>query len=124
MSRISGDKQAVFATLEPRRKLDLVNFHQDFWDISEFTQQDGRKKRTTKRLSVTNLRVLSGIHLTLVALLQKMCLKECEVSEVLADCHTRFAVVFSLPSCCVSSLLFRSQNDIYFSDEREFPVLW
>ena len=71
-------------------------------------------------MSVTNLRVLSGIHLTLVALLQKMCLKECEVSEVLADCHTRFAVVLSLPSCCVSSLLFRSQNDIYFSDEREF----
>ena len=56
MSRISGDKQAVFATLEPRRKLDLVNFHQDFWDISEFTQQDGRKKRTTKRLTnVTEL---------------------------------------------------------------------
>ena len=43
-----------------------------------------------------------------------------KVSEVLADCHTRFAVVLSLPSCCVSSLLFRSQNDIYFSDEREF----
>ena len=35
----------------------------------------------------------------------------------MADCHTRFAVVLSLPSCCVSSLLFRSQNDIYFSDE-------
>ena len=56
MCRISGDKQAVFATLEPRRKLDLVTFHQDFRDISEFTQQDGRKKRTTKRLTnVTEL---------------------------------------------------------------------
>ena len=53
--RISGDKQGVFATLEPRRQLDLVNFHQDVWVISEFTQQNGRKKRTAKRLSVTNM---------------------------------------------------------------------
>ena len=55
MCRISGDKQAILATLELRRKLELVNFHQDFWDISEFRQKDGRKKRTAKRLSVTNV---------------------------------------------------------------------
>ena len=55
MCRISGDKQGVLATLETRRQLDLVNFHQDVWNISEFRQQDGRKKRTAKRLSVTNV---------------------------------------------------------------------
>lgn len=46
MCRISGDKQGVFAILETRRQLDLVNFHQDVSVISEFTQQAGRKKRT------------------------------------------------------------------------------
>ena len=46
MCRISGDKQGVFAILETRRQLDLVNFHQDVSVISEFTQQDGGKKRT------------------------------------------------------------------------------
>ena len=55
MCRISGDKQGVFATLEPRRKLDSVNFRQDGWVSSEFTQLDGRKKRTAKRVSVTNV---------------------------------------------------------------------
>ena len=89
MSRISGDKQAVFATLEPRRKLDLVNFHQDFWDISEFTQQDGRKKRTTKRLTnVTELLLACFVGNSLnidvffvfvffLLFYKKICLKEC-----------------------------------------------
>ena len=60
------------------------------------------------------LRVLSGIHLTLLflALLQKDLFKgmwslaEGFFKENYCHaCHTRFAVVFPLPSCCVSSLL-------------------
>ena len=60
------------------------------------------------------LRVLSGIHLTLMffALLQKDLFKGMwSLAEGFFKqnychaCHTMFAVVFPLPSCCVSSLL-------------------
>ena len=87
----------------------------------------------TKRLSVTNVtgyysRVLSGIHLTLmfVALLQKDLFKE---MWSLADgffkqnychaCHTRFAVVFPLPFCCVS-LLFWARKRIRKLKQQRF----
>ena len=58
------------------------------------------------------LRVLSGIHLTLMflALLQKDWFKGMwSLAEAKQNychaCHTRFAVVFLLPSFCVSSLI-------------------
>ena len=54
--------------------------------ISEFTQQDSRKKRTANRLSVTNvtgllLACFAGNSLNMVFLpcYKKICLKECEV---------------------------------------------
>ena len=90
--------------------------------ISEFTQQDRRKKRTTKRLSVTNVTGLliacfvgkSLLTLMFFALLQKDLFKGMwSLAEGFFKqnfchaCHTRFAVVFPLLSCCVS-LLFLS----------------
>ena len=57
-----------------------------FFFISEFTQQDSRKKRTANRLSVTNvtgllLACFAGNSLNMVFLpcYKKICLKECEV---------------------------------------------
>ena len=55
--------------------------------ISEFTQQDRRKKRTTKRLSVTNVTGLliacfvgNSLNIDVFLLFyKKICLKECEV---------------------------------------------
>ena len=69
-----------------------------------------------KHLKGNQSRVLSGIHLTLMffALLQKDLFKGMwSLAEGFFKqnfchaCHTRFAVVFPLPSCCVS-LLFLS----------------
>ena len=54
------------------------------------------------------LRVLSGIHLTLLFLLfyKKICLVEGFFQTQLSShLHTRFSVVFPLTFCCVSSLL-------------------
>ena len=79
---------------------------------------EGRKKRTAKRLSLTNVTELllacfAGIHLTLMlfALLQKDLFKGMwSLAEgffkrnYCHSCHTRCAVVFPLPSCCISSL--------------------
>ena len=62
------------------------------------------------------LRVLSGIHLTLLflALLQKDLfngmwgLAEGFFNENYCHaCHTRFSAVFPLPSCCISSLMLK-----------------
>ena len=47
--------------------------------ISEFTQQDGRKKRTAKHLCVTNVTGLLRLSLTFSGPLQKNCLKESAV---------------------------------------------
>ena len=47
--------------------------------ISEFTQQDGRKKRTAKHLGVTNVTGLLSLTPTFSGPLQKNCLKESEV---------------------------------------------
>ena len=95
-------------------------------DLSEFTQQDGRKKRTTKRLCVTNVTglllacfvVIFTKHFMFSGLLQKDQLKESEVwRKVISKqnyCHaclTRFAVFLPLPSCCVSSLLRYEDGD-------------
>ena len=81
---------------------------------SEFTQQDGRKKRTTKRLSVTNVTgllfsrfvvILNYINVfwsfTKVMLYKIIC----------HACYTRFAVLFPLPSCCVRLFFFQ---DLFF----------
>ena len=95
-------------------------------DLSEFAQQDGRKKRTTKRLCVTNVTglllacfvVIFTKHFMFSGLLQKDHLKESEVwRKVISKqnyCHaclTRFAVFLTLPSCCVSSLLRYEDGD-------------
>ena len=73
-------------------------------DISEFMQQDGRKKRTAKCMCVTNLtsyclRVLLWFTLMFSGLLQKDLFKG---GWSLAK---NFAIFFPLPPCCVSSLL-------------------
>ena len=47
--------------------------------ISEFTQQDGRKKRTAKHLCVTNVTGLLRLTSTFSGTLQENCLKESEV---------------------------------------------
>ena len=82
---------------------------------------DGRKKRTAKQLCVTNVtRLLLACfvaiftkHQCLLVLYIKNCLKcprKVKFGENLFQqnychaCHTRFAVFFPLPSCCVSSL--------------------
>ena len=84
--------------------------------ISEFSQQNGRKKRTAKGLSVTNvtgpLPVFSGIHLTLMFFFfyKKICLKECEVwgkvfsNTIIVTLATQ-GLLSTFPSCYVSSLL-------------------
>ena len=86
---------------------------------SEFTQQDGRKKRTANAWGWQTwqgyyLCVLSGIHLTLFffSYLQKDLFKGMwSLAEGFFKqncchaCHTRFAVVFPFSSCCVSSLM-------------------
>ena len=116
MCRISGDRQGVFATLEPRRQLDLVNFHQNVWVISEFTQQNGRKKRTAKRLSVTNMTGLllscfvgNSLNIDVFLLFyKKICLKECEVwQKVFSN-----KIIFTLNTQCLPSS-FLSKFTIY-----------
>ena len=98
-----------------------VIFHrEDFNNISEFTQRDDRKKRTAKRLCVTNvtglydLRILwwSSLKSMFSGLLQKDLFKGgWSLSEMFFKqnychaCHTRFVIFFPLPSCRISSLL-------------------
>ena len=90
---------------------------------SEFTQQDGRRKKMAKWLCVTNvtglllaLQVCRVIFLTLMffALLQNdLFLGMQSLVEGFFKqnhchaCHTRFAVVSPLSSCCISSLILR-----------------
>ena len=76
---------------------------------SEFTQQDGRKKRTTKHLSVTNV---TGLLLSrFVVILNYINVfwfftKVMLYKIICHACYTRFAVLFPLPSCCVRLLFF------------------
>ena len=86
---------------------------------SEFTQQDGRKKRTAKCLCDKRDKAISyvfcrDLHLTSMfsGLLQKdlfkgkwILAKSYFKQNYCHACHTRFAVFFPLPSCCVSSLV-------------------
>ena len=76
------------------------------------------------------LRVLSGIHLTLLflALLQKDLFKGMwSLAEGFFNenychaCHTRFSAVFPLPSCCVSSLFFQIWRLMVKIEHREAP---
>ena len=76
------------------------------------------------------LRVLSGIHLTLLflALLQKDLFKGMwSLAEGFFNenychaCHTRFSAVFPLPSCCVSSLFFQFWRLMVKIEHREAP---
>ena len=98
--------------------LDSPKIWLSYWlaNNSEFTQQDGRKKTTAKRLCVTNVTGLflawSSLKLMFSGLLQKELFKGgCRSAEMFFQqnychaCHTRFAVFFPLPSCCVSSLI-------------------
>ena len=85
----------------------------------EFMRQDGRKKRTAKRLCVTNLTwlllghfVIFTSHLCFLDFDEKICLKEGEVWQKVFikqnychACHSRFAVFFPLLSYYVSSLM-------------------
>ena len=90
---------------------------------SEFTQQDGRKKRTAKQLCDKRDRAITcgfcrDLHLTprFSRPLQKdlfkgkwSLAKSCFKQNCCHGCHTRFAVLFPLPSCCVSSLIEETQ---------------
>ena len=89
-------------------------------DNSEFTQHDGRKRRTAKCVCVTNV---TGLLLVCVVVIftkfqcflvffKKICLKEDGWSLrqpffKQKYCHARFAVFLALPSCCVSSLILK-----------------
>ena len=87
---------------------------------SEFTQQDGRKKRTTKRLSVTNV---TGLLLSRFVVIFNYINVVWSFTKVMLykiichACYTRFAVLFPLPSCCVR-LFFKSKHkkfqDLFF----------
>ena len=100
--------------------------------ISEFTQRDGRKKRTAKHLCVTKvtgllpethkgfcyyLAVLSSHNINVSWSFTKDLFKGiCSLAKSFFKqnychaCHTRVAVFFPLPSCCVTSLLCESWN--------------
>ena len=100
---------------------------------SEFTQQDGRKKRRAKCLCDKYDRAISYVfccnpHLTLIfsGLLQKDLFKgRSSLAEIFFKqnychaCHTRVAVFFPVLSCYVSSLvtenlLFKVANKFIF----------
>ena len=89
-------------------------------DNSEFTQHDGRKRRTAKCVCVTNV---TGLLLVCVVVIftkfqcfgvffNKICVKEdgWSLRQPFFKqnyCHARFAVFLALPSCCVSSLILK-----------------
>ena len=95
----------------------FANLSTMLMDISEFMQQDGRKKRTAKFMCVTDLtsycsRVLLWFTLMFSGLLQKdlfkggwSLAKNFFKPNYCHACHTRFSIFFPLPPCCVSSLL-------------------
>ena len=117
-----------------KHKTTTFFFFPELWhsplDNSEFTQQDGRKKKTAERLCVTNVTrlfltcfVCRDLHLTSMfsGLLQKdlfkgrwILAKSYFKQNYCHACHTRFAVFFPLPSCCVSSLLKFEAGRIHF----------
>ena len=82
-------------------------------DNSEFTQQDGRKRRTAKRVCVTNVTGLCVVviftkYQCFSVFYKKICLKEDEVwgnfffkQNYCHACQTRFAVFLARPPCCV-----------------------
>ena len=100
--------------------------------ISEFTQRDGRKKRTAKHLCVTKvtgllpethkgfcyyLGVLSSHNINVSWSFTKDLFKgRCSLAKSFFKqnychaCHTRVSVFFPLPSCGVTSLLCESWN--------------
>ena len=95
----------------------FANLSTMLMDISEFMQQNGRKKRTAKCMCVTDLtsyclRVLLWFTLMFSGLLQKdlfkggwSLVKNFFKPNYCHTCHTRFSIFFPLPPCCVSSLL-------------------
>ena len=103
-------------------------------DNSEFTQQDGRKRRTAKCVCVTNV---TGLLLVCVVVIftkyqcfsvfyKKIRLKEDEVwgnyffkQNYCHACQTRFAVFLALPPCCVSShtKMAVTVKNLTFTDE-------
>ena len=99
------------------------------YDTSEFTKQNGRKKRTAKRLCVTKV---TGLLLMCFAVIftQKDLFKEgCSSAENFFNqnychaCHTRFADSFPLPSSCVSSLLDKTGCEVdYAKHIRSFEI--
>ena len=81
-------------------------------DISEFTQQDGRKERTQcdkRDRSITYVFCQEFTwNWSFLLFYKKICLKECEVWRkvfLCHACHTRFAVVLPLPSCWITNLV-------------------
>ena len=104
-----------------------VNWCYKQWNRnSEFTQQDGRKKRTAERLCLTNVtRLLLACFVVIFAYINVFwsftkrsvywggwSLAKSFKQNYCHHCHTRFAVSFPLPSCCVSSLLTDTQPTI------------
>ena len=94
------------------------------------TQQDGRMKRTAKPDREITCVFYRNLHFTPTFSgplqkdlfqgkwsLSKSCLKQ----NYCHPCHTRFAVFFPLPSCCVSSL-FLDQNEAQRSNKIFFET--
>ena len=85
---------------------------------SELTQQDSTKKRSIKRLCVTNItgllptcKLRCSINITVFLIIHKRSFKRTvKLAEIVFKqnycpaCHIRFAVFLPLPSLCVSSL--------------------
>ena len=85
--------------------------------ISKFSQQSGRKKRTAKGLSVTNVTgpllacfFGNSLNVDVFFFYKKICLKECEVwgkvfsNTIIVTLATQ-GLLSTFPSCYVSSLL-------------------
>ena len=86
-----------------------------FWkqkqNISEFTQQDGTKKRTAKCLSVTKVKglllaclVRNSLNMNVFGSFTKRSVQR-NVKFGGKFSQTKFAIIFLLLSCCISSLL-------------------
>ena len=85
---------------------------------SEFTQQDGRRKRTARRLcdkrdrAINYLRVLSWFLQKYLFKGKWSLAKSYFKKNYCHACHTRLAVFFTLPSCCLSSLVMTGRRYI------------
>ena len=80
-----------------------------------------------KRHRAITCKFCHDAHLTLIFFwsLKNVCLKESEVwhkvisNKILSPCHTKFAVFFSLLSCCIGSLISKSDKPFQTTYEQQ-----